>query len=222
MTSVYDDFWPGQYFGAETGLHYNWNRYYDPDIGRYLSPDPIGLEGGLNLYAYVNNDPVNWVDPEGLNAGAITWGAGLVGTILIVIPEPSTTAAGTVMLLAAVATIPGDTPIDQANDGDNRSQCEKLETCATKYPNLKKCDLYRNKGYIYNSKQSVLSYIKIISGSNNIKVDKEVLSYKGPCAGKGYHYRVTGNGSHLGSITSCQCCEDTIRGPIKKDIWLAH
>ena len=57
---------------------------------------------------------MNWSDPEGLYAGATTWGAGLVGMILIVIPEPSTTAAGTVMLLAAVATIPGDTPADRA------------------------------------------------------------------------------------------------------------
>ena len=60
---------------AETGLHYNWNRYYDPDTGRYLSPDPIGLEGGLNLYAYVENDPVDLVDPEGLRF-AEAWGAG--------------------------------------------------------------------------------------------------------------------------------------------------
>ena len=88
---------------------------------------------------------VNWSNPEGFYAGATTWGAGLVGTILIVIPEPSTTAAGTVMLLAAVATIPGDTPIDQANDWDNRSQCEKLETCAINYSNIRKCYLYINK-----------------------------------------------------------------------------
>ena len=41
---------PGQYYDAETGLHYNWNRYYDPENGRYISLDPIRFEGGLNLY----------------------------------------------------------------------------------------------------------------------------------------------------------------------------
>ncbi|EAS1760873.1 RHS repeat-associated core domain-containing protein [Salmonella enterica] len=55
----------GQYFDEESGLHYNRYRYYEPESGRYISADPIGLRGGLNLYAYVKN-PLTWSDPLGL------------------------------------------------------------------------------------------------------------------------------------------------------------
>ncbi|MCF4998995.1 RHS repeat protein, partial [Pseudomonas syringae] len=55
----------GQYFDAESGLHYNRHRYYDPEAGRYLTPDPVKLAGGLNQYQYTPN-PTGWVDPLGL------------------------------------------------------------------------------------------------------------------------------------------------------------
>jgi len=56
----------GQYFDHETGLHYNRHRYYDPHSGRFVSKDPIGLAGGLNLHQYAAN-AVEWVDPLGLS-----------------------------------------------------------------------------------------------------------------------------------------------------------
>ena len=61
---------PGQYEdldteGAGVTLSHNWHRTYDPTLGRYLQSDPVGLAGGLNRYAYVGGNPMNWVDPTG-------------------------------------------------------------------------------------------------------------------------------------------------------------
>ena len=56
---------PGQYVDPETGLHQNWHRDYDPSLGRYLQPDPLGIAAGPNLYGYVDGNPINGFDRDG-------------------------------------------------------------------------------------------------------------------------------------------------------------
>ena len=79
----------GQYFDAESGLHYNGARYYDPQSGRYTQSDPIGIAGGLNAYVYANNQPTMQTDATGqcplciaaLVGGIIGGGLDLVGQL---------------------------------------------------------------------------------------------------------------------------------------------
>ena len=58
----------GREFDKETGLYYYRARYYDPMEGRFVSKDPIGYKGGINIYAYTNNNPLNFTDATGLSA----------------------------------------------------------------------------------------------------------------------------------------------------------
>ena len=64
--------YPGQYHDRETGFHYNIFRFYDPDIGRFAQLDPIGLNGGINLYCYAPNT-FTFIDPLGLNRTPIVF-----------------------------------------------------------------------------------------------------------------------------------------------------
>ncbi len=66
-TVTNDNLFTGRPFDNETGLYYYRNRYYSPSQGRFITKDPIGLRGGINLYAYVYNNPIGLIDPLGLS-----------------------------------------------------------------------------------------------------------------------------------------------------------
>lgn len=109
---------PDMYADSETGLYYNNARYYDPKIGRYISSDPIGLDGGLNTYAYTYNNPLRYTDPSGLCpiCFAIPWAPELGGLL---------TTIGTGVAVGLGASAPStpsttDGPIQsQSGEGDN-------------------------------------------------------------------------------------------------------
>ena len=72
---------PGQYFDAETGLNYNYNRTYDPvNGGRYTQSDPIGLNGGSNPFVYTGGNPISYIDLKGL----VKWRGSVKGVSAVV------------------------------------------------------------------------------------------------------------------------------------------
>jgi RHS repeat-associated protein len=96
---------PGQYADDEFGfsLHYNRHRFYNPDTGRYVTPDPMGVAGGLNLYLYAGNDPLNRADPLGLWWKAALSVVGAVAVAAVVVVTAPVTAPLALVVIGAGA-----------------------------------------------------------------------------------------------------------------------
>lgn len=105
---------PGQFADDEFGLalHYNRHRYYDPATGRYITPDPLGIVAGLNLYQYVGNDPVNGADPLGLawwkTALAVAAAVAVAAVVVIAAPLILPAALGA-FAIGAITTVAAGT-----------------------------------------------------------------------------------------------------------------
>ena len=89
--------WKGALWFDEIGLYYMRARWYDPSLGRFISEDPIGLDGGINPYAFAAADPINGSDPTGLDWICVTDGNGLIekcwwrfDDIEVLVPGPGT------------------------------------------------------------------------------------------------------------------------------------
>ena len=141
-----------QHYDEETGLHYNFFRYYDPEIGRFTQQDPIKLEGGENLYTFSTNIQ-NMMDPWGLNAVGIAKGALSMIAIDTMTPDPTDAAlpkwiAYGVLGAAAtgvVALSESDTCTGKCQEEKKRKKCLdatvnniKMVTAKTSYLTLQK------------------------------------------------------------------------------------
>jgi len=139
----------GQYFDVETGLHYNFHRFYDPETGRYFRVDPVGFDGGLNLYAYVGGNPLTRTDPQGLFFGNPTeWAVAIEAVSTATGIAASTVAATMAGVGAALYPTPmGDGTLNGANPNERpwrdkkgrwkvyvRCNVQSFENCTTNCP----------------------------------------------------------------------------------------
>ena len=146
---------PGQVFDAETGLFQNWNREYNARQGRYVESDPIGLVGGINTFAYTDNQPLRYVDRDGrfvfllaplvplapivAEATAAAVGVGLAWWISqtldpVMPPDPMQTAAGNVADTKIVQDYNEYASSQRLCGNQPMDRCKWLEENASKYP----------------------------------------------------------------------------------------
>jgi len=110
---------PGQYFDEETNLHYNHFRYYDPELGRYIASDPIGLFAGTNTYSYANQNSLSFYDPYGLDVLNNSPGPVIVKGGGRNEPNGRQTTDGLVTTIGPGETFPGGQDALMTNQGPN-------------------------------------------------------------------------------------------------------
>jgi RHS repeat-associated protein len=155
---------PGQYYDAETGLNYNYFRDYNPEIGTYVEADPIGLDGGINLYVYANNNSINLEDPLGLFAGE---------DVLILAGNAARTAiAAPLALVLTLLSIPGDESIENV---EKRRELEKSDRTCPPPPPKKKC----------NKAIKLLEQYERLADNYNLKLGKGKLQKLNALRGSG-------------------------------------
>lgn len=143
---------PGQFYDAESSLFYNWNRYYNPATGRYISSDPIGLEGGINTFLYAAASPVMLIDQEGLDTLTMPAGWRAAQTActlnpaacagLLTATAPALTAAAVAASAAYVGYEAGQLAVEgvawclnqlQENDEATEENCTTSIFCSTEH-----------------------------------------------------------------------------------------
>jgi len=130
---------PGQWFQAETGLHYNWHRSYDPTLGRYTQPDPLGFVDGPSVYGYAGGSPQRWVDKDGRLAGVVIK---ILGRYIIV-PISRELARRVIKALSRPVSFPtpGDEPPAPPEPPQDEEGCERWDCRKASDPELRRLNI---------------------------------------------------------------------------------
>jgi RHS repeat-associated protein len=175
---------PGQWFQAESGLHQNWMRDYDPTTGRYIQPDPLGLDGGVALYGYALQSPMVYIDPRGENP-AVVGGALLCARFPALCKEIPRACAGAVIAGATWLGIINNSesggdelgPISPPTEGTQA--CDDCDKCKPRYEQIRSvADVIRTRfaqraanvlGFAPGSEQWINHEMSIAQRQNQLK-----------------------------------------------------